>query len=336
MGISNKERLRRFYARFSGEDHVLIPIVADPDAIASAMAVKRLLWRKVAVVTIARVNTIERPDNLVMVRLVGVNLVPFDQVDPARFNRVVIVDAQPDHHESFAGLSPDVIIDHHPLGPKSQAPWADIRPQYGATASILIEYLRAARIKPSTKLATGLYYAIKTDTSDFERQTLIEDLDAFQFVFRLSNIALARRIESAEMRIDFLKYFRRALEEIHIRKGRAFVHLGEVVHPDVAVQIADFLMRIESVSWSIVSCVHERKLIVIFRNDGIRKNAGRLARQMFAKMGSAGGHASAARAEVAVENLVCGSDVRHRQKTSNWIGRQIEKAMATRPKGIKA
>ncbi|MEJ2040789.1 MAG: phosphoesterase, partial [Desulfosarcinaceae bacterium] len=69
MSISNKERLRRFYAQFSGEDHVLIPIVADPDAIASAMAVKRLLWRKTAGVTIANVNTIERPDNLVLVRL---------------------------------------------------------------------------------------------------------------------------------------------------------------------------------------------------------------------------------------------------------------------------
>ena len=135
------------------------------------------------------------------------------------------------------------------------------------------------------------------------------------------------------MRVDFLKYFRRALEEIQIHRGRAFVHLGEVVHPDVCVQIADFFMRIESVGWSIVSCVFERKLIVIFRNDGIRKNAGSLAKQLFAKIGSAGGHASAARAEIAVENLVCASDVRHRQKTSNWILRQIEKAMAPRKKG---
>lgn len=335
MSLSNKERLRRFYAQFSGEDHVLIPIVADPDAIASAMAVKRLLWRKTAGVTISNVNSIERPDNLEMVRQVGVNLVPFDQVEPKRFSRLVIVDAQPDHHEAFSGLRPHVIIDHHPISPKNQAPFVDIRPQYGATASILIEYLRAARIKPSAKLATALYYAIKTDTSDFERQTLMEDLDAFQFVFKHSNIAVARRIESAEIRVDFLKYFRRALEEIRIRKGRAFVHLGEVVHPDVCVQIADFFLRIQSVGWSIVSCVYERKLIVIFRNDGIRKNAGRLAKQMFAKTGSAGGHASAARAEVAVENLVCKSDVRHRQKTSDWIARQIEAAMAPRTKGPK-
>ena len=59
MRKSAKERLRQFYQQFSGEDHVLIPINADPDAIASAMAVKRLLWRQITTVTIASVNEIK-------------------------------------------------------------------------------------------------------------------------------------------------------------------------------------------------------------------------------------------------------------------------------------
>ena len=51
MSRSIPEKLRRFYDQFSGNDHVLIVINADPDAIASAMAVSRLLWRKVLNVT---------------------------------------------------------------------------------------------------------------------------------------------------------------------------------------------------------------------------------------------------------------------------------------------
>jgi hypothetical protein len=78
-----RERLRRFYARFNSEDHVLIPIVADPDAIASAMTVKRLLWRKVASVTIAHINEIKRTDNLVLIRLIGAVMVPFAKDRPA-------------------------------------------------------------------------------------------------------------------------------------------------------------------------------------------------------------------------------------------------------------
>ena len=328
MTLSAKERLKRFYAQFNSDDHVLIPINADPDAIASAMAAKRLLWRKTANVTIANINEIKRPDNLTLIRLIGVALVPIAQVDPARFNRVLMVDSQPDHHQRLMDFSPHAIIDHHPISSASRAPFLDIRPKYGATATIFIEYLRAARIKPSTKLATALYYAIKTDTSNFERQTQMEDLNAFQFVFRHSNIAMARRIEFAEMRRDFLPYFRKALNNYHIGKGRAFVYLGEVMHPDVCVQIADFFMRIEAVNRSMVAGLHDDKLIVIFRNDGIRKNAGQEAKAAFASLGSAGGHASAARAEIPLAALAQKIDLKETEKFKRWVRQRINRRAA--------
>jgi nanoRNase/pAp phosphatase (c-di-AMP/oligoRNAs hydrolase) len=334
MTISAAERLRRFYSLFSGDDRVLIPINADPDAMAAAMAVKRLLWRKTAAVTIANINKIERPDNLAMIRRIGLTMIPFAKIVPAEHTRVVMVDSQPDHHPAFAGLEPQAIIDHHPVARTLQIPFVDIRPRYGATATILVEYLRAAKIKPSTKLATGLYYAIKTDTSNFERQTVMEDLNAFQFVFRHSNIALARRIESAEMRLDFLKFFKTALDVVRIRKGRAFVHLGPVLHPDVCVQIADFFMHIDAVSWSIVSGIYNRTFVVILRNDGLRRNAGTVAKQVFEKYGSAGGHKSAARAEFLLEALDQGiaSDA---GKLARWITRQIEQHAGKRGRATK-
>lgn len=326
MAMTNKERLRRFYAQFSGEDHVLIPIVADPDAIAAAMAVKRLLWRKVAGVTIANINLIERTDNLVLIRLIGIAMTPFQKVDLKRFNRIVLVDSQPNHNPVLAELKPHVIIDHHPVTDSgSQVPFADIRPKYGASATIMVEYLRAARIKPSAKLATALYFAIKTDTADFARNTQMEDLQAFQFVFRLTNVALARRIESAEIRRGFLKFFKKALDDVHIRKGHAFVHLGAVTNPDVCVQIADFLMHIDSVNWSIVSGLHQRKLVIILRNDGIRKDAGKLAKQSFGRWGSAGGHKSAARAELPLENLLSEINVEDPKKLSRWMIQRLKK-----------
>ena len=98
MAISNTEKLRRFYDQFSNDDHVLILINADPDAIASAMAVKRLLWRRVAGVTISNINVIKRPDNITMIRLLGVNLVPVKDIAKECFSRFVLVDSQPSHH----------------------------------------------------------------------------------------------------------------------------------------------------------------------------------------------------------------------------------------------
>ena len=239
MTRSASERLGRFYDQFSGNDSVLIVINADPDAIASAMAVSRLLWRRVLNATISHVNTINRPDNLAMLRLLGVTMTPFNDIDPAQYSKFVIVDSQPNHNEFMAKLHPDVIIDHHPET-NAVASYSDIRPTYGATATILTEYLRAARITPSVKLATGLFHAIKVDTNSFKGQTLIEDVRAFQYLFRYANTHLARKIEQADLRLDFLKYFKTALNTKRLRKGRVFVHLGPVVNPDVCVIIADF------------------------------------------------------------------------------------------------
>ncbi len=142
MPISALEKLRRLQSQFSGDDQVLILINADPDAIASAMALKRLLWRKVAGVVVANTNVITRPDNLAMIQLLGVSLVFIDDLDLGRFSRLALVDSQPNHNPAFSGLMFQVIIDHHPdTGIK--APFVDIRSRYGATATMMTEYLRA-------------------------------------------------------------------------------------------------------------------------------------------------------------------------------------------------
>lgn len=323
MPLSSREKLRRFYERFQGSDHVLIPINADPDAIASAMAVKRLLWRKVTGITIAHVNVIKRPDNLVMIRLLGVPLIHWNGLDTSGFNRVVMVDSQPDHHEKFQGLSPDVIIDHHPMTSAS-APFQDIRPEYGSVSSIMTEYLKAAKIRPSGKLATGLFYGIKTDTNNFQRQTVPEDIRAFQYLFRYANSHLVRKIEYAEIRIDFLKYYQIAIEKMKVRKGRTFVHLGPVVSSDVCVLIADFFMRVNRIEYSIVSGIYDNRLVIIFRNDGLRKNAGTLAAQGFGKLGQAGGHKSMARAEIPLSGLPEDVDVKDEKILLKWVMRQVD------------
>ena len=326
MSRSVPEKLRRFYDQFLGNDHVLIVINADPDAIASAMAVSRLLWRKVLNVTITHINTINRPDNLAMIRLLGVSMVPFEEITVDQFSRIVIVDSQPDHNENMAELKPDVIIDHHSES-GAKAPFLDIRPDYGATATILTEYLQAAKIKPSAKLATGLYHGIKTDTNDFKGRTQIEDVRAFQYLFRNANIHLARKIEKADLRFDLLKYFIIAMQNMRRRKGKVYIHLGHVVNPDVCVLIADFFMRINTVTWSIVSGICDKKLTIIFRNDGIRKNAGKVAKEGFGKLGNAGGHKNMARAEIALNDLKEHVDTRDDNKLLSWIiGRTARRA----------
>ena len=112
---------------------------------------------------------------------------------------------------------------------------------------------------------------------------------------------------------------------MRVRKGRVFVHLGPVVNPDVCVIIADFFMRIVSVTWSIVSGTYDKKLIVIFRNDGIRKNAGNVAKESFGQLGSAGGHNNMARAEIALADLTQQVDCKDEKKLLRWLINRVEK-----------
>lgn len=311
----------------------MVVINADPDAIASAMAVKRLLWRRVAGVTITHVNTITRPDNLAMVRLLGAIMSSVVDIQPSRYKKWVMVDSQPTHHEKFPVGAYTAIIDHHP-NDDTPAPFKDIRTEYGAVASMMTEYLRAARIKPSLRLATALFYAIKTDTANFERKAIDEDMRAFQFLFKHANIHLVRKIEQVDFRLDFLEDFKKAVNVLILVDRRIFAHLGTVRHPDSCVLLADFFMRFNLVTWSVVSGVYDEKLVVVVRNDGSGKNAGAVVSEAFGKYGSAGGHRSMARAEIAlgrVKDLVeVGSEAALRlwviQKLASRTGRMSRKA----------
>jgi nanoRNase/pAp phosphatase (c-di-AMP/oligoRNAs hydrolase) len=324
MATSASERLRRLLGFFSREDRLLIVINADPDAMASAMALKRLLWRQVSATTIAHINKIRRPDNLSMIRLLRLDLLPIHKVNVDEFTRFAILDSQPSHHEGFAGINFDVIIDHHPAT-GAKAPFVDIRPEYGATSTIMTQYLRAAKIKPSVRLATGLFYGIKTDTSDFKRKTVMEDVNAFQFLFRYVNVHMARRIEQAEITLDFLQYYRKALAEMSVRKHRIHVHLGPVTNPDICVSIADFFMRIHDIAWTVVSGIYQGRLVIIVRNDGIRKDAGKLLGEVFGELGQAGGHKAMARAEIPVKNLEGVVDYLDAGPLTRWVIKRLDK-----------
>lgn len=301
--LSTREKLQRLLEIFSQTDKVLLPIIADPDALASALAFRRLLWRRVAATTIAPINEIKRLDNLALVRLLRIKLIPFDQIEPAGFDRLVLVDAQPGHHDLLAQLNFDVIIDHHPLEEETKARFVDIRPTYGATATILTEFLRAAKITPSRSLATAIFYAIRTDTDSFSRPSVEEDMRAFRYLYRFADHNLIRKIESAEISLSLLKYYRQALERIKIRGEKAFVFLDQVPNPDVLVMIADFLMHIQAIDTVVVAAIHEGKLVIVCRNARGRRNVGRLAERAFGKLGRAGGHQAAARAEVPLAAL---------------------------------
>ena len=303
---SARGRLQGFWDVFEKEDTVLVCINADPDAMACAMAIKRLLRYRVKQVVIAHPNEIRRLNNVSMVERLKIPLERLGNVKIQDFSKKVLVDSQPSHLPVFEKIEFDVIIDHHPITREYSSTHLDIRPDYGSCSTMLVEYLRAANMKPSVALATALFYAIKVDTQDFSQQALLADGISFRYLFNIANRNLVKKFELADMRRSELKYFNVALNNLTYSKGRLYTHVGKVRSPDILVNIADFLNHVDKIDWVFVSGIHCEKLVVIFRCDGYRKSAGKLAERIFGDVGSAGGHKEAARAEVPLKNLSFG------------------------------
>ena len=243
-----KERLRQFWDIFQKEDDVLVVINADPDALACAMAVKRLLRYRVKNITIGYPNEVRRLSNIAMMELLKIQAERLQNLKVNDYTKRVMLDSQPPHLPIFEKIQCDVVIDHHPVTNSWKASFVDIRPDYGAASSILVEYLRAANLKPSVHLATALFYAIKVDTHNFEKKARIADAISFRYLFDIANQNLVRKIELSELRISELGYFRTALAEMKVSKRRLYAHVGRVRSPDVLVIIADFLNQVHDIS----------------------------------------------------------------------------------------
>ena len=198
----------------------------------------------------------------------------------------------------------DIIIDHHPVNVSISAAFIDVKEDYGANSTIMTEYLRAAKIVPSTRLATALYYGIKTDTANFIRDHLPNDINAFRYLHNFANLNIVKKIDSSEMKKKMLSKFRLAIDRLIFTDNMAYVHMGRVDNIDVLVIVADFFMKLAEIEWSIVSGEYSQKLVVILRNVGLRGDAGKVAKALCDPWGgSGGGHSSAARAEIPLANI---------------------------------
>jgi nanoRNase/pAp phosphatase (c-di-AMP/oligoRNAs hydrolase) len=292
-------RAERVRAHFARAERVLIMMQddPDPDAIASALALRAVLGRNKTAASVATFGTITRPENRAMTRILEIEV---EQIKPRAledYDMVAMVDAQPSFfEETFERV--DLVIDHHPEETPVRAALKDVRPGYGATATILTEYLRALDTRVSQRLATALLYGIKADTQHLERGATRADLEAFAYVHGLANHSALRRIERPDLPNEALDVLARGIAGRQLIHGVVYAHLGPVAYPELVAQFADFFLQVEGAEWSVVSGVVHGELHVSVRNVGWVRAAGDVVRQAFGDLGSAGGHRAMAKAVI--------------------------------------
>jgi nanoRNase/pAp phosphatase (c-di-AMP/oligoRNAs hydrolase) len=286
----------------------------DPDAVASAMALREIVHRTKPLAKCVFVATepVIRYQNAEFIREMKVEILMLDKVDLTEFRLIAIVDAQPTFFGDRLGeIKPQIVLDHHPCKTIWHASLADVRTSYGALATMMTEYLLAARVKIPKRIYTALFYAIKSDTNNFERDASMEDIGAYYLTFSRANRELIRRIELNQIPDRYLKYFDHACQRRRRYRDRVITYLGPVENADACVQVADFFLRVINIYFVIIAGIVKDRMIVILRGDGYRRDCGAIARKAFSSFGSAGGHRSAARVEIPLETLksVLGDDL---------------------------
>ena len=297
-----RARVQQYQRYFSDADRVLILLHndPDPDALASGLALRHLLHRTKTTAILGAFQGVTRPENLQMANLLDIRVEPVTAESLAEFQRIATVDVQPHY---FGGLlnRVDLVIDHHPERAGYTTTFKDIRADYGSTATILTEHLRAVDVNISERIATAMLYAIKSDTLFLSRQTNRIDLEAFTFLYPLADAALVRKIEGSEITLERLQFVARAVQTGRHQDQVFAAHLGRSPLEGLISYVADYLLQVEDVKWSIVSGMVNDDLVVSVRNLGYSRNAGGFVKQWFDDIGSAGGHRAMAKAVVPID-----------------------------------
>jgi nanoRNase/pAp phosphatase (c-di-AMP/oligoRNAs hydrolase) len=275
----------------------------DPDSLASAVALAEILEKRAGLqAKVGYGGIIGRAENIAFVKVLRLPAQPLSQIDAEDYDVLALVDTQPSvgNHSLPKQLKADVVIDHHPLRDESlSAPFADVGGDFGATSTMLVEYLRAARLEPSVEIATALFYGIKADTRDLGRETTSTDIDCYLWLFPKIDKRLLSQIEHPELPARYFQLYHTAFERAKLYGTAVITDLSEVYSPDMVAEVAERMLFLDGMKWSLAFGSYRSQLYFSLRTKDRRMNAGRLIREICEdKGGSSGGHGSMAGARI--------------------------------------
>ena len=277
----------------------------DPDAIASAVALRYLLAEKWGIEGyIAYRGIIGRAENKALVRYLGHPLHWLTGSDLRQSVPIALVDTQPGAgNNALPPESPVAIaLDHHPWRESTAvARFADVRPELGATSTILTGYLQAADLDLPPSLATALFYGIKTDTMGLGRGATSDDIAAYFYLQPGIDIEALVQIERAQVPVEYFEKLATTLQAAQIYDNVIISYVDSMNRPDLAAEMADLLLRLEGIEWVICMGTYEDNLILAVRTRSRWGGAETLAQGIVGDRGSAGGHGAMAGGQVPLE-----------------------------------
>jgi nanoRNase/pAp phosphatase (c-di-AMP/oligoRNAs hydrolase) len=284
------------------EGHVKVLIMPhndpDPDAIASAAALQYIVTKTFGLDThIAYRGYIGRAQNKALFEYLDYPIQSLIASQMLENSAIALIDTQPGtgNNPLPADTPASIVIDHHPLRKSlDNVKFKDIRPDAGATSTILTEYMLEIGLEPTHVLATALFYGIKTDTMGLGRGAGPNDVQAYFYLHNKIDAEALSRIEYPALPVEYFKSLSGTLRAARLYDDVLFAYLGQMSYPDLGAEMADLFLRLHGVQWILCMGVFGKDLILSVRAKSAKANAGKLVRTIVGDRGTAGGHGSMA------------------------------------------
>ena len=265
----------------------------DPDALASALALSTLIKHKLHTPTLIGLGgIIGRSENRALISSLDIPLEPVERIFPKFKGPVVLVDTQPGRANNSLphDLTPTAVIDHHPdWGNNGAVPYVDLREEYGATSTLVTEYLEHAEVPVEPSVATALFYGISSETQNLGRDTKPTDIMASQYLYPYVNKRLLSAIEHPPLPREYFHLMGQAVQNAALYHDVVVSILESTFYPDAVAELADFLLRMETARWAVCLAPYERFLYISIRSSDPAAKAGLLLAALLPP-GMAGGH----------------------------------------------
>ncbi len=282
----------------------------DPDAIASAFALGKLLEFYGIDYDYLFESGIHRPENQLLVNYLGISIRQLERDSLENFDHVSLVDCNPSrlNPESDKDWTPDMtqklfsIQDHHGIEEEdmedleSRDVFVDVRPKLGSCATILGEVIQESKLEFDENTATALYYGLHSDTNGFLRgYTRFDFLQATNYVEKVDQEALTNIIGTVMTSETFDLIHRVTDQEFYEVRGTfKFADAGTLDSKSKTAipQVADLLLREEGVEGVVIAGVDIEEQVIVgsVRYSGSRFTAEEIAEKIADGNGSGGGH----------------------------------------------
>ncbi|QSG14871.1 DHH family phosphoesterase [Halapricum desulfuricans] len=293
--------LQRVLAELDGPLAIVMHDNPDPDAIASAIALGRLADLADISTELCYFGSIAHQENRAFVNLLGIELTNLQSgADLSEFGGFALVDhSRPGVNDQLPADTPiDIVIDHHPPREPVEAAYVDLRSDVGATSTLLVEYLQQSALRIDETVATALLFGIRVDTDEFRREVCETDFEAAAALLPAANLGTLQRIENPSMSPETLETIGCAIRN-RARHGPVVITgVDGLRSRDALAQAADRLLNIEDVTTTVVYGIEDGTIHVSARTRGADLDIGEALRDAFGPIGSAGGHADMAGAQI--------------------------------------